>query len=95
MSVRKESVVKDLVEDLVEDLKGKKAAKGSQEPAKGTTQEEVQAKDPGNWIEMPFLHNMPPDVRGKWNLQDFDPSGPNDAPNRNLSVMGLILATNR
>ena len=43
---------------------------------------------------MPFLHDMTPDIRAKWNLADFDPAGPNTEPNMNLAVIGLILATN-
>jgi hypothetical protein len=46
------------------------------------------------WVEMPFLHYTTPDIRAKWNLANFDPRNPNDTPNLNLSVMGLILATN-
>lgn len=46
------------------------------------------------WVEMPFLHNITPDIRAIWDLNDFDPAGPNDEPNLNLAVMGLILATN-
>ena len=44
-------------------------------------------------IAMPFLHSDP-DIITEWNLADFDPAGPNDKPNLNLTVMGLILATN-
>ena len=51
-------------------------------------------KPRGERIAMPFLHDMTPDIITEWNLADFDPAGPNDKPNLNLTVMGLILATN-
>ena len=41
-------------------------------------------------IKLPFLH----DVTTTWLWSDLDPANPNDAPNLNLTVMGLILATN-
>ena len=41
-------------------------------------------------ISMPFLNN----VTTAWDWSDLDPANPNDAPNLNLTVMGLILATN-
>lgn len=37
---------------------------------------------------------MTPDIIANWSLSDFDPDGPNDQPNLNLTVMGMILATN-
>ena len=45
-------------------------------------------------IAMPFFHGMTPDIIANWSLSDFDPDGPNDQPNLNLTVMGMILATN-
>lgn len=46
--------------------------------------------DENGRITLPFLH----DVTTTWDWSDLDPAGPNDAPNLNLTVMGLILATN-
>lgn len=65
-----------------------------QETVQDTVQDVVQSVFGGERIAMPFLHNMNPDIITEWNLSDFDPANPNDAPNLNLSVMGLILATN-
>ena len=65
-----------------------------QETIQETLQEVVQKKPAGERIAMPFLHDMTPDIISEWNLADFDPAGPNDKPNMNLAVMGLILATN-
>ena len=64
-----------------------------QEAAQETVQETVK-RTPDKLIAMPFLHNMTPDIQAKWNLADFNPENPNDKPNLNLTVMGLILATN-
>ena len=41
-------------------------------------------------ITLPFLH----DVTTTWLWSDLDPANPNDTLNLNLTVMGLILATN-
>ena len=65
-----------------------------QEAIQETIQDAAQNIIGGEWIAMPFLHNMNPDIITEWNLADFDPANPNDVPNLNLSVMGLILATN-
>jgi len=46
--------------------------------------------DENGRIALPFLH----DVTTTWDWADLDPMGPNDAPNLNLAVAGLILATN-
>ena len=46
--------------------------------------------DENGRITLPFLH----DVTTTWNWSDLDPAGPNDAPNLNLTIMALILATN-
>jgi len=46
--------------------------------------------DENGRITLPFLH----DVTTTWDWNDLDPANPNDAPNLNLTVMGLILATN-
>ena len=46
--------------------------------------------DENGRITLPFLH----DVTTTWDWADLDPANPNDAPNLNLTVMGLILATN-
>ena len=46
--------------------------------------------DENGGITLPFLH----DVTTTWDWSDLDPANPNDAPNLNLTVMGLILATN-
>jgi len=46
--------------------------------------------DENGLITLPFLH----DVTTTWDWADLDPANPNDAPNLNLTVMGLILATN-
>lgn len=43
---------------------------------------------------MPFLHDDIPDIRAKWNLANFNPDAPNDAPNMEIAIMALILATN-
>ena len=64
------------------------------ETVKEAVQETLQQTAGGEKIAMPFLHNMTPDIISEWNLADFDPAGPNDKPNLNLTVMGLILATN-
>ena len=56
--------------------------------------EAVKQLSGAKWIEMPFMHEMTPDIRAKWTLNDLDPDGPNDVPNQNLKVMALILATN-
>ena len=53
-----------------------------------------EAEEENNIIEMPFLHDMTPDIQSAWNLADFDPNSPNDEPNMNIAVMALILATN-
>ena len=65
-----------------------------QETVKETVQETLKEAVGGERIAMPFLHNMTPDIISEWDLSDLDPSGPNDEPNMNLAVMGLILATN-
>ena len=65
-----------------------------QEAIQETIQETVQKAAEAEWIEMPFLHNLTPDIRAKWSLADFDPAAPNDVPNFNIAVMALILATN-
>lgn len=65
-----------------------------QDTVKETIQEAGQKASKGERIAMPFLHDMDPDIITEWNLSDFDPAQSNDAPNLNLSVMGLILATN-
>ena len=65
-----------------------------QETVMETVQEVVKTAEGGEKIEMPFLHNLTPDIITEWSLQDFDPSQPNDKPNLNLAVMGLILVTN-
>lgn len=41
-------------------------------------------------VTMQFMH----DITTTWNWADLDPANPNDVPNLNLMVMGLILATN-
>ena len=41
-------------------------------------------------ISLPFLNN----VTTTWDWSDFDPANPNDTPNLNLTVAGLILASN-
>ena len=46
--------------------------------------------DENGRITLPFLH----DVTTTWDWLDLDPAGPNDAPNLNLTIMALILATN-
>ena len=70
--------VKDAVQDAVQDV----------------VQDAVAKSAGGERIPMPFLHNLTPDIKAEWNLRDFDPAGPNDKPNLNLSIMALILATN-
>lgn len=99
---QKLSVLKDLVNTLPKDGEIKRAVLPflqELQELKDTANETVQgtvSEDAGNdeWIAMPFLHNMIPDIRAKWNLADFDPGSSNEAPNLNLAVMGLILATN-
>ena len=54
----------------------------------------LQKTEIRNRATLPFLHDMNPDIISEWNLQDFDPAGPNDEPNMNIAVMVLILATN-
>ena len=64
------------------------------ETVQETVQEVVEKASGGERIAMPFLHDMTPDIITEWNLNDFDPSLPNDKPNINIAVMALILATN-
>ena len=95
----KESVqgtVQETLQDAVQ-----KTVDAVQETVQDTVQETVQKAVEvvqntvrGERIAMPFLHDMTPDIISEWNWQDFDPAGPNDKPNMNLAVMGLILATN-
>ena len=49
-----------------------------------------EAKFVDGKITLPFLH----DVTTVWDWADLDPANPNDVPNLNLTVMGLILASN-
>ena len=76
---QKLSVLKDLVNTLPKDGEIKRAVlpflqelQELQDTAKETVQGTV-SEDAGNeeWIAMPFLHNMIPDIRAKWNLADF------------------------
>ena len=106
MLVRKLAVLKDLADALPKDELRKRTVmpfiqelqETVQENVKETALEAIQEaagkKSQGERIAMPFLHNMAPDIITEWNLSDFDPAGPNDQPNLNLTVMGLILATN-
>ncbi len=80
-----QETVQETVEDKVQEF---------QESVQEAVQEAVQKASRGERIPMPFLHDMNPDIITEWNLNDFDPAGPNDKPNLNLTVMGLILATN-
>ena len=64
------------------------------ESVQETIQEPEKKVSGGVRIAMPFLHNMTPDIISEWDWNDFDLAGPNDKPNMNLAVMGLILATN-
>ncbi len=99
---RKIAALQDLADALSTGAEKKRAALPfllDLEELKETVEETVQevaeavAKPAGGKITMPFLHKEH-DIITEWNLADFDPAGPNDAPNLNLSVMGLILATN-
>ena len=104
MLSRKLSVLQELADALpTEELKNRaqlpflqqlqESVKETVETVEETVKETVQAA-PAEWIKMPFLHNMTPDIRARWSLADFDPNSPNDVPNQNLKVMALILATN-
>ncbi len=102
MLVRRLAALQDLVDALPKGEIRKRAVLPflqNLEDLKETVQEAVEtveaAASPvkGQRITMPFLHKEH-DIITEWNLADFDPAGPNDAPNLNLSVMGLILATN-
>ena len=61
---------------------------------KDETKQDMPAAGEDGWLAMPFLHDMHADIQAKWDLADFDPKGSCDKPNINLTVMGLILATN-
>ena len=88
MLYRKLSVLQDLVKNLSENEIGKGIVPDTlKEPLQKMMVTE------GERFEMPFLH-QDPDIISEWSLQDFDPSGPNDKPNMNIAVMGLILSTN-
>lgn len=99
------SLVKDLADAIQDDVEKKRAAlpflrelqetvqETVHETVKETVHEAVQSFA-SRKIPMPFLHNMAPDIQSEWSLADFRPDSPNDEPNLNLSVMGLILATN-
>lgn len=87
--VQRNSVMLPILQKLQESV-----METAEETAEETVSETVQEIAGEEWISMPFLHNMTPDIRAKWNLADFDPAGPNDVPNQNLKVMALILATN-
>ena len=102
MSGRKISVLKELVEALPKETGRNSAAvpflRKLQESVKEMTGETLpdaaQDMAEDDWIPMPFLHNMTPDIRARWNLEDLDPASSNDVPNQNLKVMALILAAN-
>ena len=87
--VQRNSVMLPILQKLQESV-----METAEETAEETVSETVQETAGEEWISMPFLHDMTPDIRAKWNLADFDPAGPNDVPNQNLKVMALILATN-
>lgn len=78
------------IKDIVQKEAEKRAAEAAPEELPETTPETVR----NEMIEMPFLHSDAPDIRAKWNLDDFNPENPNDEPNLNITVMALILATN-
>ena len=82
---RKKGTILPFLQELQESVK---------ETVKETVEETVQKAVIGEWIEMPFLHNMTPDIRAKWDLRNFDPASPNVVPNFDIAVMALILATN-
>ena len=105
MLVQKLSAMQELVNALPKDAMRNSVAlpvlQKLQESMKETVEETVQevlqesaGSGGAEWISMPFLHNVTPDIRAKWNLADLDPASPNDVPNQNLKVMALILATN-
>ena len=99
---RKLSALEELVDVLKKDANRNRATlpilQKLQESVKETVEETAQGAVydvvGGDWISMPFLHDMTPDIRTKWNLADLDPDSPNDVPNQNLKVMALILAAN-
>ena len=99
---RKLSVLQELVDALPKDAVRNTATlpllEKLQETVKEAVEETVQGAveelSGGEWISMPFVHNMTHDIRSKWSLQDLNPDSPNDVPNQNLKVMALILATN-
>ena len=102
MLARKLSALQELVDALPKDAMGnsvtlpvlQKLQESVKETVEETVQEVLQESVSAEWISMPFLHNVTPDIRAKWNLADLDPASPNDVPNQNLKVMALILATN-
>ena len=110
MLSRKLSVLQDIAAALPKDEIRKRAAlpflqelqetvqdtvrESVREQVQETVREAVEKAAGGERIEMPFLHDMNPDIITEWNLQDFDPRNPNDEPNLNIAVMALILATN-
>lgn len=101
MISHKISVLRDLANALPENEIRKRAVlpflqelTNIQETVEEAQQKSVQNTEGDVWIPMPFLHNMTPDIQAKWNLADFDPKASNEAPNMNIAVMGLILATN-
>ena len=98
------SVLKDLAGAIQEDVEKNRAAlpilqelQTLQENVQETVHETVQEiAQPSRAVKirMPFLHDLSPDIQAEWNLDDFNPENPNDEPNINIAVMGLILATN-
>ena len=105
MISRKISAIRELAEALPKDELQKRATLPIFQELQGTVQtvheavkeqvqETVQEIIGGEWIKMPFLHDEIPDIRAKWNLANFNPDAPNDAPNMEIAIMALILATN-
>ncbi len=92
------AVLHDIVNALTDEEEQNKASlpflQGLKELEDEALQIGAKKADTAKWIEMPFLHGGTPDIRTKWTLDDFDPAAPNDYPNMNIAVMGLILSAN-
>ncbi len=92
------AVLHDIVNALTDEEEQNRASLPFMQGLKELEDEALQIKakkaDTAKWIEMPFLHGKAPDIRAKWTVDDFDPAGPNDTPNMNIAVMGLILSAN-
>ncbi len=95
---QKLSALHELLDDQLKEIDKRKPSLTCFQELKDMEEESLHWKEEdtagGKWIKMPFLHHMIPDIQFKWDLSDFDPARPNDVPDINLAVLGLVLATN-